>query len=122
MDSFIIEKLYNSTADYLVFGTSVESPLFELMKIQDDISCIIKDATIIFDQLLQTGKTENRFMVMKLVDGRFDYDSAKNIAPQLVDDSIKAFICNYLRDNTAVLRHSILLFDQKNVILSGGII
>ena len=122
MKNYIIKKIDNHTADFLVFGTSAESPLFELLEIQEDISSSKKEAVVLFDQLLQTGKSENRFMIMKLVGGCFDYESAKNVDLKTIDDSIKAFICNYLRDNTGILKHCILLSDQKNTILSGGII
>ena len=122
MNNYIIKKIVNHTTDFLVFGTSVESPLFELLEIQEGISSSKKEAVVLFDQLLQTGQSSTRFMIMNLVDGCFDYESAKNVDPKMIDENIKALICNYLRENTDILRHSILLSDQKNTILSGGII
>lgn len=122
MNNYIIEKIDKDYAAFLVFGTSVESPLFELSEIQEDLNTREKEELVLFDQLLQTGNSENRFLTMKIVDGCFDYESAKNVDAKTVDDEVKSFICSFLRNNTAILKHSILLSDQKNAILCGGIV
>ena len=119
MKEFIIKQIDKSLAKYLVFGTTSESPLFQLLEIQDAIE-ISNGDRIIFDQLLQTGDANNRFIVMTFGDGSFDYSSAENIDGKVIDAEIRAFGCNFLRSNTLALKYSILMSHQKEFILNGG--
>lgn len=119
MQDFIIRQINKEYAKYLVFGTTVESPLFQLFEIQNSIN-ILNGEKIIFDQLLQTGNADNRFLIMTFYEGNFDYSSAQNIDVQNIENDVKAFGCNFLRENSLVLKYSILLSDQKEYILNGG--
>lgn len=121
MGDFIIKQINKDYAKYLVFGTSVDSPLFQLIEIKNTIEVIDGDK-IIFDQLLQTGNADNRFLVMTFINRNFDYSSAKNINYNIIDEEVKAFACDYLRKNVMTLKYSVLLSEQKEIILNGGII
>lgn len=119
MQDFIIKQINKEYAKYLVFGTTVESPLFQLVDIQNSIN-ISNGEKIIFDQLLQTGNADNRFLAMTFYNGSFDYRSAQNIDGKSIENDVKAFGCNFLRKNSLILKYSILLSDQKEFILNGG--
>lgn len=119
MNNYIIEKLNNNLAEYLIFGITVDSPLFELNDIIVNNSFSNGDR-IIFDQLLQTGNTKNRFLVMTFYNGVFDYSSAINIDADLVNDDIRNYISSFLRLNEKILKYSILPSSEKAGILKGG--
>ena len=119
MQDFIIRQINKEYAKYLVFGTTVESPLFQLFEIQNSIN-ILNGEKIIFDQLLQTGNADNRFLIMTFYEGNFDYSSAQNIDAENIENDVKALGCNFLRENSLILKYSILLSDQKEHILNGG--
>ena len=118
MKNFIIKQIDKTYAKYLIFGTTVDSPLFQLFDICKDITISDGDC-VIFDQLLQTGNAANRFLTLSFSNGEFDFGSAKNIDLNIVDSEIKTFACDFLRENIHVLKYSILLSEQKDVILSG---
>lgn len=119
MNNYIIEKINNDLAEYLIFGITVDSPLFELNDIIDNNSFSNGDR-IIFDQLLQTGNANNRFLVMTFRNGVFDYGTAVNIDINLVSDDIKKYISSFLRKNEKILKYSILPSREKAGILRGG--
>lgn len=121
MNGIIIEKLNNSFANYLVFSISSESPLFSLDELEEQISFNEGDV-LVFDQLLQTGEAENRFMTMVYRDNEFDYSSIKHMENLKVDSGIRGIIAEYLRRHTVLLKYSILLSQQKEHILKGGIV
>ena len=118
MKEYIIKQIDKKFAKYVVFGITVDSPLFQLTNIQKCISLTDGD-NVVFDQLLQTGNTENRFLIMSFLNGEFNLNSAQNIEAQRIDIDIKSFGCNFLRNNKEVLRYSILLSEQKDAILNG---
>ncbi len=118
MKSFIIKQIDKDYAKYLIFGITVESPLFQLFEICEDITISDGDS-VIFDQLLQTGNAANRFLTLSFSNGEFDFGSAKNIDLNIVDAEVKTFACNFLRENIDILKYSILLSEQKDAILSG---
>lgn len=121
MNNFIIKQIDKDYAKYLVFGTTVDSPLFQLTEIKKAIN-IMNGDKIIFDQLLQTGNIESRFLIMTFANNNFDYESAKNVDTKIIDIDTRAFGCTYLRNNRLLLKYSILLSDQKEMILNGGTI
>jgi hypothetical protein len=121
MDGVIIEKLNNSIANYLVFSISSESPLFFLDELEEEIS-FNEGEILVFDQLLQTGEADNRFMSIVYHDKKFDYSSVKHIDNYKIDSGIRGIIAEYLRRNIVLLKYSILLSQQKEHILKGGIV
>lgn len=119
MKNFIIKKIDKKYAKYLVFGTTVESPLFQLIDIKNKI--VISDGeSVVFDQLLQTGNTDNRFLTLSFYEGKFDFGTAKNVEADKLDADVKNFAYDFLRKNVDILKHSILLSEQKDIIQNGG--
>lgn len=121
MNSIIIEKLNSGFAQYLIFSVTTESPLFALDDIAKHTSFVDGDV-IIFDQLLQTGNSDNRFMTLIYKNGTFDYSTIRHLKSEEVESGIRNKIAEYLRSNTLLLKYSILLSQQKECILNGGII
>ena len=121
MENYIIKKIDQDSFEYLVFGTSVESPLFSIQEIADYIK-ETKDVKVLFDQLLQTGNSENRFLMICFKNGVFDFNSASCISYKDVSNFIKKQISDFLKQNPKILEYSILLSEQKKIIEEGGTI
>ena len=121
IENYIIKKINQDNIEYLVFGTSVESPLFCINELSKKIK-EHKEVKVLFDQLLQTGNAENRFLMIIFKNGTFKLNSATSISPQFISDDIKGIITKFLRQNPQILKYSILLNDQKKIIEQGGII
>ncbi|MDD2445872.1 MAG: type II toxin-antitoxin system RnlB family antitoxin [Clostridia bacterium] len=120
MQEFILEKFNNNLYQYLVFGTTVESPLFQLQKIAKKLKG--NNCTVLFDQLLQTGNTDNRFLTIAFKKNSFDLSTVKNIDGKNVDENTRKVISDFLRSNELLLKYCILVSAQKEVIKNGGII
>ncbi len=121
MEEFITTKIDKDYAKYLVFGISSESPLFALDEIKSKASFCNGDK-ILFDQLLQTGNIKNRFLILCYQNNDFNFDTAENIDAAIVDYETRKKVADFLRQNSKILKYSILISSQKEQILSGGII
>lgn len=119
MEDLIFEKLENDNLQYVVFSISEESPLFYLDELKELID-IEEGSMIVFDQLLQTGDVDNRFLCLKYSNGTFDFSSIKHLSKKDVGENVYSVISNYLRKNRLLLRYSILLEEQKEKIIKGG--
>lgn len=118
---FLIKEINKKYAKFLVIGISVNSPLFLLHEVKEKINLREGDI-IVFDQLLQTGDAENRFISLTFGSEDFDLNTAKHIEKSIIDDEVKSIIADFLRNNSMVLKYSILLDEQKGIILDGGFI
>lgn len=119
MENIIINKSNNLIFKYVIFSVSTDSPLFMLNEIHNNIS-LENGQKILFDQLLQTGDSSNRFLSLKFANGEFDLSSIKHVEKSQLDESLYKFISEYLRHEQLLLRYSILLDEQKKFILAGG--
>ena len=81
MKNIVIKELKDNAYQYLIFSTTVDSPFFQIDEIIKAIKCS-KKVVVIFDQLLQTGDTDNRFISFEL-DKSLNYNSAKIINENL---------------------------------------
>lgn len=121
MENYVLRKLNQTNIKYLIFGTSVESPLFAINEIASKIN-ENEEVEVLFDQLLQTGNADNRFLMLKFKNGKFELNSATCIKSEMIKDEIKNEITVFLRKNPQILKYSILLNEQKKIIEQGGII
>lgn len=117
----VVKKIDDEKFDYLVFSLTSESPLFQLAFIKETLANAGR-IDVLFDQLLQTGDSSNRFLSVTFENGDFDFITAKQLDCNEIDKSIKMIIAEYLRQNVLILEHSILLSRQKEIIKNGGII
>lgn len=118
---FIIREINKKYAKFLIFGVSAESPLFFLQEIKKQLNPN-KGDIIVFDQLLQVGDTEDRFLSLTFGDVDFDLSTVTHLENTVVDDETRSIIADYLRKNTLLLKYSVLLSQQKEVILRGGFV
>lgn len=121
MKDFVIKKTENSFVKYVVFGITAESPIFLLDEIKKELALSGGDK-VLFDQLLQTGNTINRFLVLTYDMDDFNLSSANNINASYVGVAEKSVISDFLRENDEILKYSILLNEQKEIIASGGVL
>lgn len=119
MKEILINKSNSSKVKYVIFSVSTDSPLFLLDEISEKVN-LENGQIVLFDQLLQTGDAENRFLILKFSNGKFDLSSIRHIAKKEIDESLYKFISEYLRNEQLLLRYSILLEEQKKFILNGG--
>lgn len=117
----IVREINKEYAKFLIFSISAESPLFLLQEIREQLNPN-KGDVIVFDQLLQTGDTENRFLSITFGDMGFNLSTVKHLENAVVDAETRSIIADYLRNNTLLLKYSILLSKQKEIILQGGVI
>lgn len=118
---FVVREINKEYARFLIFGISAESPLFLLQEIREQLNPN-KGDVIVFDQLLQTGDAENRFLSLTFGDSDFDLSTATHLENTIVDAETRSIIADYLRKNTLLLKYSILLSPQKEAILQGGVV
>ena len=77
----------------------------------------IKNGTIIFDTILYSGNTNNRFLMTEIKNGKFKiYRYTTEIG---YDHPIRKMTCDFLRAHKESLINSNLLEEQKEQILSG---
>ena len=77
----------------------------------------IKNGTIIFDTILYSGNTNNRFLTTEIKNGKFKmYRYTTEIG---YDHPIRKMTCDFLRAHKESLKNSNLLEEQKEQILSG---
>ena len=119
MKDFVIKKTENSFVKYVVFGITAESPIFLLDEIKKELILSVGDK-VLFDQLLQTGNTTNRFLMLTYGVDDFNLSSANNINASSIGVAEKSVISDFLRENDKILKYSILLNEQKELITSGG--
>lgn len=77
----------------------------------------IANGTIIFDTILYSGNTNNRFLMTEIKNGMIQmYRYTTKIG---YDHPIRKMTCDFLRAHKESLMHSNLLKEQKEQILSG---
>ena len=91
MKDIIINKSNDPLVKYVIFSISVDSPLFSLNEIAKNI--LLEDGQIIlFDQLLQTGDSSNRFLILKFINGEFDLSSIQNVEKKQIKESLYKYV------------------------------
>lgn len=80
----------------------------------------IKNGTIIFDTILYSGNTNNRFLTAKIKDGKIQRTTYRYVSASIEwDHPIRKMTCDFLRAHKESLKNSNLLEEQKEQILSG---
>ncbi len=121
MQKFILKKINTDYSKYLIYGTGVESPYYLWDKIRKKI-LVQNGEYILFDQLLQIGNSNKRFVLIPIKDERLDFQNFKYLDFNTVDVSIRAEIAKFLRKNNNILKYSILLEYEKEKIYNGEIL
>lgn len=100
-----IKKIEDRLYTYLVIANSYESPLDVLDEISNEIE--VENCTILFDMLLRTGLSYNRYLSINFQDKTFDRKSIK-IVDNAISNEIKNNVIEILNENIKVVEDSIL--------------
>ena len=56
---------------------------------------------------------------MSIDNGHFDMGSARNMDGSIIDTEVRKIGCDFLRENAEILKHCILVSEQKEAITLG---
>ncbi len=99
-----VKKIKNGIYTYLVVANSYESPLDVLDEISKEIE--VPECTILFDMLLRTGMSYNRYLSIRYKDNQFDKKSI-SIVTQISND-IKLSTVETLNKHISCVEESLL--------------
>lgn len=114
MKNFEIINLAVSNRILVLIYTS-ESPFSYIKEIANSLEEISFDGTVIIDELLHSGNNDERFIGCIYKDGEFLNESFSfiNVPKQ---NSLRKYICDYLRNDNEYLSLSGLSSVQKKLI------
>lgn len=121
MNNFDIIKLNEENVEILVIMKTSESPFEFVSELQEKLQEIKFSGTLIIDELLHSGNTEERFIKGSFNGHSFDDSKFRfeNIARKSI---IRNYICEYLKSEEDVLLYSGLTVNQQKLILKGCVI
>ncbi|WP_442638166.1 type II toxin-antitoxin system RnlB family antitoxin [Rossellomorea marisflavi] len=114
MKKFDILSTENHRTPFVVVATSYINPLGSIVEVQNDSTLMGFKGDILFDNLLSSGFSSNRFISIGFKDGRFDYSSVK-----IVDDvgkDILGLTYEFFYNNPTYVDMSILPSPQKHIL------
>ena len=80
----------------------------------------VQNGTIIFDTILFSGNTNNRFLTAEIRNGKIQRITYRYVSASIGwDHPIRKMTCDFLRAHKESLKNSNLLEEQKKQILSG---
>lgn len=80
----------------------------------------VQNGTIIFDTILFSGNTNNRFLTAEIRNGKIQRVTYRYVSASIEwDHPIRKMTCDFLRAHKESLKNSNLLEEQKEQILSG---
>jgi hypothetical protein len=100
-----VKKIEDGYYSYLVIANSYRSPLDVLDEISKEIEC--DNCTVLFDMLLRTGLSYNRYLSMDYLNNTFDIKST-NVVQNNITDYIKRNVIEVLNENIEYVEDSIL--------------
>lgn len=100
-----LKKTNNKNYAYLVIATSYISPMDVLDEISEEIEC--DNCIVLFDMLLRTGLSSNRYVSIEYKNNDFDINSIK-IADKDIDENIKKSVIEFLNNNIEYVNESII--------------
>ena len=109
MSEYIILDAVTEGYDRLVLCLTFESLLTYIKKIENSLSEEKKVKRVLFDQLLITGNSDNRFMSCEFSKGKMDFKSAKIVNPSEI---YRKKTVEWLHENYSYVEHSILTTEQ----------
>lgn len=114
MKEYDIIKLENQNV-ILVLIRTCESPFEYLPEISDDLKKLNYSGKVIFDEMLHSGNTDERFISCIFEDGGFAAESFQFIAVKK-KAPIRKFLCDYLQSEKEYLHSSGLTSSQQKLI------
>lgn len=114
MKIFEILATENPGTPFVVVATSYINPLGSIVEVQNDSTLVGFEGDILFDNLLSSGFSSNRFISIGFKDGRFDYSSVKIVDD--VEKDILGLIYDFFYNNPTCVDKSILPSPQKHIL------
>lgn len=122
MNKFEILKVNDFKYNSLIVTNSFDTPFSNLKEIANELlSRGIHSGYVIFDLLLITGNTNDRFVEAEVCEGEFIDETFKNIEISKKSD-LRYITMNLLKNEMLVLEASMLNNAQKMLIRSGRVI
>lgn len=118
MINFDVYKIDNDKFAFVIVMKTYEAPSYYLDEINQYFQSLKFKGSILIDQLLHSGNNNERFI------GAF-FDGAmidkKSLSFEVVDrrDSIRKYICEYLRNDSGLLELTLLNGTQRKLISKG---
>ncbi len=113
MDEYIIIKTNVEDYDRFILCLSFESLLTYIKKIEDALAKNNASERILFDQLLITGNSANRFMSCNFSEGKLDFRTVHTVKPA---DYFRKETVEWLHNNYCYVENSILTEEQRQKI------
>lgn len=121
MENFNMFNINEERWNLLIALNTNDSPFDLLDEIQQALEEIHFKGNVLFDQMLHTGNTEERFICASYYDGIFEQNSFRfvNVEKKNV---VRRYLCEYLKADKDMLLYSCLTEQQQKLIESGCII
>ncbi len=118
MDNFYVFETTDTSFQRVVVMKTCESPFDFLQEISTYLELTKFQGSVIIDQLLHSGNSEERFIIGFFDGKKFQKDS---FAFKHFDrrSQIREYICTVLRDEQAIIDVAILNKAQKRLIAKG---
>ncbi len=114
MDTF---KIIGKKKEYaLVIGTSYESPLSALPRIEEELRSMNYNGNVVFDLLLSNGKASNRFVRLNFNRNSFDHNSFQVVYK--VGNDLQEISRSFFRKNKELLNRGVLTDQERFSILA----
>lgn len=114
---YVLSNCYSASYDLQVVCLSYDSIYSYMQLIQNDLKARnVRKAKVVFDQLLITGNSRNRFLSIDFSDNIFLFNTAQNIIPEM---SIRQKTHSILFENIKLLDNCVLTEKQVNMIKKG---
>lgn len=113
MSEYVIIKANIEGYDRFVLCLSFDSLFTYIEKIEDVLAKNNTSEKILFDQLLITGNSANRFMSCDFLEGKLDFRTAHAVKP---NDYFRKETVGWLHKNYCYVENSILTKEQREKI------
>lgn len=113
MSEYVIIKVNIEGYDRFVLCLSFDSLFTYIEKIEDALAKNNTSEKILFDQLLITGNSANRFMSCDFLEGKLDFRTAHAVKP---NDYFRKETVGWLHKNYCYVENSILTKEQREKI------
>lgn len=119
---FVVQESQSDKYDFVVYSTMGENVLDHLKEIEKEISDRFdahEKSTILFDTLLYSGNTPDRFIWADYADGAFITDSFDFASVPSNDEIRQLALTFFMKNKTYIEQSGVLNSAQKGLMLRG---
>ncbi|KEQ25186.1 type II toxin-antitoxin system RnlB family antitoxin [Paenibacillus tyrfis] len=121
MKTYDLVQIENKEYPYFVISTSYETPLTQLSQLTQELSAYQNAFKIVFDFLLCSGNSSDRFYEAFFDGKELIKTSFKNLNLDKKNE-LRKFSCDYFRNHKDYLENSVLNTYQKKMLEKGIVI